>query len=373
MLKILFVGAPADAIPNHEKLEFSQAVALTHELELTYRTEQREAAAEFFVIGKDGLDLYKGVFTFGSYDYPNLYHQIKDRATKIRVEKEKQGDKLFLLEQIEQLTPEEFKKEETIDRTLVNVGKDRISRLKKWQRVTVYTLAAAFGAGLLFVTALFFLQKAQYEEALKEGRGIVSQQEETIETYEYDLLGEEEEFLESLEAQDTLSESQKRILAALYLEKSEFEKAVEIMEDTVYVETLILKNPQLDKEEKIKQINEFNQLYPTNEARFDLAYFEGDYELMMNLPSINMTVERSEMKTYGLLKLGKLEDAKAELNNNNSDELKQKIDLHEVLTAEIKTLEDKLAEAKKAKKKDDKAIKGITDELKKKQDELATL
>ncbi|WP_223643439.1 hypothetical protein [Planococcus sp. 4-30] len=373
MLKILFVGAPADAIPNHEKLDFGQAVALTHELELTYRNEQREAAAEFFVIGKDGLDLYKGAFNFGSYDYPNIYHQIKDKATKIRVDKEKQADKLFLLEQIEKLTPEEFKKEETIDRTLINVDKDRISRLKKWQRVTVYSLAVALGAGLLLLGVSHFLQKAQYEEALEEGRSIVSQQEETIETYEYGLLGEEAEFLKSLEAKDELTESQKRILASLYLEKDEFEKAVQIMKDTVYVETLLLKNPQLDKEEKIKKINAFNQLYPTNEARFDLAYYEADYELMMNIPSINMTVERSEMKTYGLLKLGKVEEAKVELNNNNSEELKQKVDLYEVLTAEIKTLETNLADAKKDAKKDDKAIKGLTTELKKKKDELAAL
>ncbi|MGL3067125.1 MULTISPECIES: hypothetical protein [Planococcus] len=373
MLKILFVGAPADSVPNHEKLEFSQAVALTHELELTYRNEQHEAAAEFFVIGKDGLDLYKGVFNFGSYDYPNIYHQIKDKATKIRVDKEKQGDKLYLLEQIEKLTPEEFKKEEKIDRALVNVDKTRISRLKKWQRVTVYSLAAVLGAGLLFLGVLYFLQKAQYEQALEEGRSIVNEQEETIETYEYGLLGEEEEFLKSLETKADLSESQKRILATLYLEKGEFEKAVQIMEDTVYVETLIMKNPELDKKEKINKITEFNQLYPTNEARFDLAYYEADYELMMNLPSINMTVERSEMKTYGLLKLGKIEEAKAELNNNNSEELKQKIDLHGVLSAEIKTLEENLAEANKASKKDDKSIKGISEELEKKQDELAAL
>lgn len=373
MLKILFVGAPAETIPNHEKIEFDQAVALTHELELHYRTEQRGAAAEFFVIGKDSLDLYKGVFNFGSYDYPNIYHQIKDKATKIRVDKEKQPEKLFLLEQIEKQTSEEFKKEEKIDRTLVNVDKTRISRLKKWQRVSVYSLATILGVGLLFLGVLYFLQKMQYEEALKEGRSIVSQQKETIETYEYGLLGEDEEFLTSLEAKEELTESQKRIMATLYLRKSEFEKAVQIMDDTVYVETLIMKNPQWSKDEKIQKINEFNQLYPTNEARFDLAYYEEDYELMMNLPSINMTVERSEMKTYGLLKIGQIEEAKAELNNNNSDTLKQKIDLYEVLTAEIKTLETNLAEANKASKKDKQAIKNINTELKKKKEKLAAL
>jgi hypothetical protein len=373
MLNILFVGAPSGVIPNHEKVEFGKAVALTHEAELKYREDQKTATVEFFVIGEDGQDLYKGIFNFGSYDYPNIYHQIKSKASRIRVDKERQADKLYLLEQLEKLTPEEFKKEEKVDRSLVNVEKTRISRLKKWQRTSLYAVAALLGAATLFLGILYLLQKAQYEQALEDGRSIVRQNEEIIESYEYGLLGEEEEFLKSLESQKVLTDSQKRILANVYLEKDEFEKAVQVMDDTVYVETLIMKNEQLGKDEKVKKIKAFNQLYPTNEARFDLAYFEGDYELMMNLPTINMTVERSEMKTYAFLKLGKLDEAKAELNNNNSDELKHKIDSYEVLTAEIKTLETNLANANKAAKKDDKAIKGINGELKKKKDELAAL
>lgn len=373
MLNILFVGVPGGSIPNHEKIEFGKAVALTHETELEYRENQKTAAVDFFVIGEDGQDLYKGVFNFGSYDYPNIYHQIKHKASKIRVDKEKQADKLYLLEQLEKLTPEEFKKEEKVDRTLVNVDKARISRLKKWQRTSIYALTAFLGATTLLLGVLYLLQQVQYEQALEEGRGIVKQNEAIIESYEYGLLGEEEAFLASLESQKDLSENQKRILANVYLEKSEYEKAVQVLDDTVYVETLIMKNEALTEKEKVEKIKAFNQLYPTNEARFDLAFYEEDYELMMNLQSINMTVERSEMKTYALLKLGKLDEAKAELNNNNSEKLKQKIDSYEVLTAEIKTLESNLASASKAAKKDDKAIKIINTELKKKKDELTAL
>lgn len=373
MLKVLFVGVPDASIPNHEKIDFGKAVTITHETELKYREEQKEATVEFFVIGEEGLDLYKGIFTFGSYDYPNIYHQIKNKAAKIRVDKEKQSDKLFLLEQLEKLTPTEFKKEEKIDRAFINIDKTRISRLKKGQRSAIYALTVFLGAALLLVGVFYLLQKAQYEQALEDGRSMVRLNEEIIESYEYGLLGEEEAFLKSLEAQKELTDSQKRILANAYLEKAEYEKAVQVMEDTVYVETLILKNGKWSQEEKVEKIKAFNQLYPTNEARFDVAYFDGDYELMMNLPSINMTVERSEMKTYGLLKLGKIEEAKVELNNNNNEELKQKIDSHEVLTAEIKTLESNLATAKKSKETEGNELANMDTELKKKQDELAAL
>lgn len=373
MLNILFVGVPGGFIPNHEKIEFGKAVALTHETELKYREDQKTAGVEFFIIGEDGQDLYKGVFNFGSYDYPNIYHQIKHKASKIRVDKEKQPDKLYLLEQLEKLTPEEFKKEEKVDRSLVNVEKSRISRLKKWQRISIYVLAVLSAVAILFLGILYLLQQAQYEQALDEGREIVKQNEAIIESYEYGLLGEEDVFQESLEAQKELSENQKRILANVYLKQAEYAKAVQVLDDTIYVETLIMKNKALTEDEKVEKIEAFNQLYPTNEARFDLAFYEKDYELMMNLPSINMTVERSEMKTYAFLKLGKLDEAKAELNNNNSEELKQKIDSYEVLTAEIKTLETNLSRAKKADEEDDKTIKGIDAELKKKKDELKAL
>ncbi|QFG00399.1 hypothetical protein PB01_17190 [Psychrobacillus glaciei] len=66
------------------------------------------------MIGEDEQDLYKGIFNFGSYDYTNIYHQIKHKSSRIRVDKERQVDTLYLLEQLEKLTPEEFKKEEKV-------------------------------------------------------------------------------------------------------------------------------------------------------------------------------------------------------------------------------------------------------------------
>ena len=47
------------------------------------------------------------------------------------------------------------------------------------------------------------------------------------------------------------------------------------------------------------------------------------------------------MKTYALMKIGKIDEAKIELNNNNNEELANKITEYEVLTAEIKTLQEK--------------------------------
>lgn len=373
MLKVVFIGAPKDSIENHKHYDFADAVALTHEVEKEYRDQKENVAASFYVFSDEIPNLYNGTFNFGSYDYPNLYHQIKTLVPRIKVDKEQQENKLYLLEQIEKLTPEEFKREEQIDRTLINVDKTRISKLKKWQRNTIYSLTGLLLMSVIVLSALYITQMIKYEKALEDGRNQVSKNEKTIESYEYGLLGEEEEFLTSLESQKELTENQKRILASLYLDKSEYEKAVEVLDDAVYVETLLMKNKELSTEEKTKKIKEFNELFPTNEARFDVAYFEKDYELMLTLPSVNMTLERSEMKTYGLMKLGKIDEAKVELNNNNNKQLTEKISSYEVLSAEIKVLDEKLAVENKDKKKNKKAIATITKELKAKKQELEAL
>ncbi|MGB6408819.1 MAG: hypothetical protein WBF39_15165, partial [Planococcus donghaensis] len=84
-----------------------------------------------------------------------------------------------------------------------------------------------------------------------------------------------------------------------------------------------------------------------------------------------MNVERSEMKTYALIKLGKIDEAKVELNNNSNEELAEKISRYEVLTAEINTLKEQHSLLVKDKK--DKEAKKIKSQLDEKNDELKKL
>lgn len=371
MLFIRFSEVPDDLIPSFEKIKFDEAVKLTHELEHKYREERKTFAAEFRVIDGNNEILYKGIYDFGSYNYPNIYHQIKKMVDRIKVKKEHEKQKIYLINQLETLTPDNFKKEEDIDLALINLDKSNISKLKRWQRICVYSITCLSIIGLTIVSSAFLIQKLQYERALSESKITIEQNAALIENYENGLLGNSKEFVSYLEGQKKLSDTQKRILAENYIMKDQYDKAVGLIEDTSYVETLILISNQYNIEEKKDKMTEFNNLYPTNEARYDLAYFNLDFELMLNLPTVNMTIERSKMKTYALMKLGKIDEAKAELNNNNNDQLKQAIATYEVLKAEIVTLEEKLKQAELA--KDENEINNFKEEIEKKKEEFNAL
>ena len=374
MLQVLFSSIEDNLIPHNVRIDFSEVVSMTHDLELKCRDEKRVISSDFKVIASEtDTILYRGVFNFGSYDYPNIYHQVKEMTQHIKVNKKNLADKTYLLEQIEELTPDEYKEEETIDKTLVNLDKSKISKLKKWQRVVVYSFTTLTTVGLVVLGSSFLLQKAQYEDALSKGRKLVQENEGMVEVYESALLGNKEE-LEVYFEGENLNENQQHILVDMYLKENKYDKAVELLGDPVEVETIILNDDFWQNGEvKINKIKEFNELYPTNEARYDLAYFEKEYELMLNLPTINMTAKRSRMKTYALMKLGKIDEAKVELNNNNDEKLTEKIDRYEILKAEIKTLTEKLDRENQAKEKNAENIEALTTELEEKKEEFSAL
>lgn len=369
MLQVWFANVKDNLIENHEKINFNKAVELTNVLEMKCRNEKNKFSSEFTVIdSKTNDSLYEGVFNFGSYDYPNIYHQIKDKSNKIKVDKERQADKNYLLEKIEELTPEEMKREENIDKTFINIDKDNISKLKKWQRRTIYGLTTFLFIFSIMIIVWSITQMSSYEKALADGRKQLSSSESLIENYEKGLLGNKEVMIEYINNLNNLSENQEILLVNHFIDKEEYTKAVETLDDDSRAETMILMNDNYDKETKIKKIKDFNEEYSTNEARYDLAYFDKDYELMLNIQDVDMIVERSKMKTNAHLKLDQLDEAKAELKNNNDEEMKDKIEQYEALTTEIDTLKEKYDKEKNKKKK--KKLKKELEEKEKEKIEL---
>lgn len=343
LLKVWFSNVEDSLITNHEKLDFSKAVELTNELEMKYRKQKNKISSEFTVIDeKTNKGLYTGVFNFGSYDYPNIYHQIKDRANKIRVDKKSESDKNFLLEKIEELTTEEMKVKENIDKTLINIDKENVSKLKKWQRRTIYTMTGVLSFILIMVTVWSFTQMANYEKALSDGREQLNNSEKLVEEYETALQGNKESLIEHLLTLDNLTKKQEVLIVNYYVDKGEYGKAVNVLDDDSRTETMILMNQNYDRPTKINKIKEFSEEYSTNEARFDLAYFDKDYELMLNIKGVDMVTERSKMKTLAHLRLGQLDEAKIELKNNNDESVQEKLEKYEALVTEIDTLKEKI-------------------------------
>lgn len=372
-MQVVFYNVPDNRITNFEKMTFEDAVKISQEVELSNREEKVSFSSEFQIISDENKVYYKGIFNFGSYDYANIYHQIKEKVEKIKVNKKNQDDKLYLLDQIEKLTPEDYKKFEFIDKTLINLDKSKISKLNAFQRKIFYGVGTFSLVGFLMVLFLFFSQQGTYERALSEGRSQLNELQNISKTYETALLENDTDMVTYLEQTDTdkLTDIQKKLLVNHYFGKNEFDKAVSLLDgDLVYTETMLLTS-NFSQAEKVEKISLFNEVYPTNEARYDLAYFNKEYELMLNISTVNMTIERSEMKTYALLKLGDLDAAKVELNNNSNDGIAEKIVQYEVLTAEIKTLQDNYSQLTKQKK--EKEAKEIQGQINKKKEQVEKL
>lgn len=370
-MQVIFYNVPDSRIKNFEKMPFAEGVKLSQEVEKACREENIQFTSEYQVLDSDGLAYYQGQFDFGSYEFGNIYQSIKTKANSIKIKKEHQADKLYLLEQIELLTPDEYKQEDKVDRTLINLDKSKISKLKNWQRKTIYAIGGLSLFGFLITGISYIAQQEAYEKALEDGRNQLASSEEMNEIYESTILQENDNLVAELSKVKKLNENQIKILVNEHVKNNEFEQAVALLDgDHIQVETLILAS-NTSKKEKTKKIETFNEVFPSNEARYDLAYLNEEYELMLNIPNITMNVKRSEMKTYALIKLGKIDEAKVELNNNSNEELAEKISKYEVITAEINTLKDQHSLLVKDKK--DKEAKKIKSQLDEKNAELKKL
>lgn len=370
-MQVIFYNVPDSRIKNFEKMPFSEGVKLSQEVEQACREEDTQFTSEYQVLDSEGVAYYQGQFYFGSYEYGNIYQSIKSKSNNIKIKKEHQADKLYLLEQIELLTPDEYKQEDKVDRSLINLDKSRISKLKNWQRKVVYAIGGLSLLGLFLVGFAYLAQQEAYEKALDDGRAKLASSEKMNETYEETILQENNNLVAELSNVDNLNENQLKIMVNEHVKNNEFEQAVSLLEgDHIQVETLILASND-KKEEKIEKLETFNEVFPSNEARYDLAYLNEEYELMLNIPNITMNVQRSEMKTYALIKLGEIDEAKVELNNNSNEELAEKISRYEVITAEINTLKDQHKVLVKDEK--DKEAKEVKTEIDKKNEELTNL
>lgn len=356
LLQVVFTQLNDNTIKKFERMDFVDAVAQSAILEQKYREDKIKVNGDFYLIEKesDGTALYTGTFIFGSHYAPNLYIHIKKKLEEIKMNKQQQRDRIELIAKMEDGLPDIYKKEEVIENAhLLNLDVSRISKLKKWQRRSIYALTGLLG--FAFVGTVFYMVMtiAQYDVAYNKERQTVAAQEKTLEIYEQGLLGNKNEMLDYFnENQKNLTDEEKKIYAGLLLEDKKFKEVVGLYNnDLGYIATMISNRGD------INTLKEFHKDFPSKESSFDIFYADKKYKELLALKDVDMTVKRSEMKTYALMKTGKLEEAKAELSNNNNDDLKGKLTEYEKLSKEIKEFNEAIKIAKDSKK--DKEVKAL--------------
>lgn len=344
MLFVRFTDVPDTRIQNYERLPFAEAVIATHDLHQALSEEGTSCSGDFRLFDQKDELLYRGTFTFGTEGpYPNLYHQVKDRVQRIRTKKEDNAKKMWLLDEIESETLDDYKRSSTKSSPIISSTYQ--SRLTRLQRRLIYGAATA---GILF-TSLFtatqwFIDKEAHAEQMT---GV---EQTWLDAYEQALQGEEPSLIDLLERKDR-SEEEDTLLVDLYLAEGADQKAVELTDDPILIETK-LAGLELSDKEKLERLQDFQASHPTDEGAFDIAALERDHETVTKTKDVEWTAPRVSAKVTAYLFLGDIESAKEWASKTNDPNVQEKIDTYQDITVTIDELNEKL---KKTSSKDTSA------------------
>jgi hypothetical protein len=348
MLLVRFTDVPDTRIQNYERLTFTEAVVATHDVHQARINEGTSCSGDFRLFDQKDELLYRGTFTFGNEGtYPNLYHQVKDRVQRIRTKKEDNAKKMWLLDEIEAETPDDYKRQSV--KPITTVSSTYQSKLTRLQRRLIYGTATA---GILF-TSLFtamqwFIDKEAYAEQVTGG------EQTWLDAYEQALQGEESSLIDLLERKDR-SEEEDALLADLYLAKGEDLKALELTDDPILIETK-LAALNLSNQEKLERLQDFQASHPTEEGTFDIAVLERNHEIVAKTKDVEWTTPRVSAKVTAYLYLRDIESANEWASKTKDPAVQEKIDNYQDSTATIDGLNKKL---KKTSNKDTSAREKI--------------
>lgn len=334
MLFVRFTDVPDRRIQNYERLTFAEAVVATHDLHQERSEEGTSCSGDFRLFDQKDELLYRGTFTFGTEGtYPNLYHQVKDRVQRIRTKKEENAKKLWLLDEVESETPDDYKRQSV--KPITTVSSTYQSRLTRLQRRLIYGAAAA---GILFTSLFTAAQWVIDKEAHAEQ--VTGGEQTWLDAYEQALQGEESSLIDLLERKDR-SEEEDALLVDLYLAEGADQKALELTDDPILIETKLAGLDLADKE-KLERLHDFQSSHPTEEGAFDIAVLERNHETVAKTENVEWTAPRFSAKVTAYLYLGDIESAKEWASKTNDPAVQEKVDNYQDITSTIDGLSEKL-------------------------------
>lgn len=348
MLFVRFTDVPDTRIQNYERLTFAEAVVATHDLHQALSEEGTSCSGDFRLFDQKDELLYRGTFTFGTEGtYPNLYHQVQDRVQRIRTKKEDNAKKMWLLDEIESETPVDYKRLSAKSNPVVSSTYQ--SRLTRLQRRLIYGAATA---GILF-TSLFTAAQWVIDKEAHAEQGTDGEQT-WLNAYEQALQGEESSLINLLERKDR-SEEEDALLIDLYLAEGKDQKALELTDDPILIETK-LAGLDLSGKERWERLQEFQASHPTDEGAFDIAVLERDHETVAKTDDVEWTAPRISAKVTAYLYLGDIQSANEWASKTNDPDVQEQVDKYQNITATIDGLNEKL---KKTSSKDTSAREKI--------------
>ncbi|MDM8150025.1 hypothetical protein [Priestia megaterium] len=374
MLSVMFIKSETKELKPFQKLSIPEACEITETLETHYQRTKKKAHADFFILDEEDQEVYAGTLSIGSDRARHVVDHIKKKLNSLKMDDIQEARKRSFLEQLEKEVPDHLKttdgsfslEEETEDDVQTN----------QTPVVSTRNRRLIYGGGilsLLILSATCFSTVATSQdraETIQDLEKQVKLEEKITETYERALLGDSEGALKRLSSIDeqSLADEQKNVYMSLLIEQKKYEKAVQLQGNhPEVVESMI------SKKGDVHALKEFQQMFPSPNGAFDLAYHEQRWEDMMRQSGVEMTNKRYEMKAYGYLKLDKVKEAKEEAAHIQNQDLNQKIETYEKTKKEIEETKKQVEEEKKKDSKDEKKIQSLTEQQKKQEELLKNL
>ncbi|MFE7083437.1 hypothetical protein [Priestia megaterium] len=368
MLSVLFMQNQIAQLKAFHKMPVGEACEVTSQIEKEYQEKRKNAKVDFVVLDNDGVEFYRGSLSFGSGAASHVVDHICKTLTGVKMNDQQEARKRIFLERLNEQIPDHLRQSDGLsisrDHILTNIPSSVHHR--KWM----------VGGGipaLLILSATSFSTVATSHnraEIIQDLQKQVKFEQKITSVYEDALLGEPKGALQKFSSipNKNLTKEQKNIYTSLLISQKNYKEAVKLQDHHPQtVENMIAQKEDTDA------LKAFQQLFPTPNGAFDLAYHEQRWEEMVKQSGVEMTEKRYEMKAYSYLKLDKVEEAKKEAAHIRNQELNQKIETYEQIKKELEETKKQVEEENKKDQKDEKKIKSLADQQKKQEEVMKNI
>lgn len=376
MFYVIFLKSETKEVPTFQKISFQEACEKTHELEHQYRQQGKRASIDFHVLNEENQELYAGTYQVGSHFAINLLDHIKKQLSQMKINPKQEAIKQSFLKKLYHevpysLHPEamEFpEKDESILTSETSSKEGYTSKLSHLHRKMTYG-GSALSVLLLSIGCWTTVSASQQQnEKIAQLQYQVKETKDITSLYEKALLGETEKALQqfSQEKGKNGSPMQQEVYMSLLLEEKKYKEAVK-MGGKKKVEDRLLEKGD------VQSLKTFQESFPSSTGTFDVAYLEQRWEDVLSEKDVRMTEKRQLMKGYALLRTGKVEEAKKQVNHLQDKRIHQKIKQYKQVQQEIKDLQKQIKEEQQKDPKDESKIQSLREEKQKKERTLSNI